>query len=311
MLTIPDNGFTRSVNVSRMKTEIVSDWVEETVLFGQEELSTTDVSDVLMENDLCANETVAEEIVNNAWNELGRRIRWTNRTYSIEIDGRFVRPIKEWEESIAHVFCLLLSLAPNYSWWTSEFGRSYVDQGELFEMVTKASLEAQLDEKWTVIQTGWTRSNPQGLSAVVSQISNHLNENPRQMPSWVNTQSKELGLDLLCVRNFPDNRPGIPVYMLQCASGDDWTDKLFTPKLGRWKKIIDFYSHPIRGMAIPFCINDDDFMSSSLDVEGLFLDRCRILNAAASNPEWLSDELGGRLADWCRPRINQIVSRSR
>lgn len=311
MLTIPNNGFTRSVNTNRMKVEVVCDWLEGSVLFEQEEISTTDVADILMENQLCTSDIIAEEIVDGVWNELRRRIRWTNRTYSMEIEGRFVRPIKTWDIAIAQTFCLLLSLAPNYSWWTEEFGRSYVDQGELFELLTKASLEAQLDDKWTIIQTGWTRSNALGLSTVVSQIAEKLHESPRELPPWINSHSKELGLDLLCVREFSDNRSGIPVYMFQCASGEDWTDKRFTPKLGRWKKIIDFYSYPVRGMAIPFCVSDNDFLSSCLDIEGLLLERCRLLSATAYNPDWLSDELIDRLQEWCKPRLEKLIIRSR
>lgn len=311
MLTIPDNGFTRSVDTNRMKVQIVCDWLEASILFEQEEISITDIIDVLMENNLCANETIAEEVVNDTWNELQRRIRWTDRTYGIDIDARSARPAREWEDAIAHTFCLLLSLAPNYSWWTSEFGHSYMEQGDLFELLTKASLEAQLNEKWTIIQTGWTRSHARNLPHIVTQIADHLDERPRTLPLWINNQSKELGLDLLCVRKFADNRAGIPLYMLQCASGNNWKEKVYTPKLGRWKKIIDFYSYPVRGISIPFCVNDNDFLSSCLDVEGLFLDRCRLLSAAASDPEWLSGEFKNRLRDWCQPRINQIILRSR
>jgi len=178
MLTIPDDGFTRSVTTNRMKIEVVSDWLEGSVLFEGEEISTTDVADVLMENNLCTDDNIAEIIVDAVWSELKQRINWTKSGYSIEIDSRFVRPTKDWEDVIAHVFCLLLSLAPHYSWWTQEFGRSYADQGELFELLTKASLEAQLDKGWVVIQTGWTRSNALGLSQVVTQIADHLHENP-------------------------------------------------------------------------------------------------------------------------------------
>lgn len=311
MLLIPDSGFIRSVNTVRMDIGVVSDWFEGSILFEQDELSKTDLLDSLLENELCGTPTIAQQIVEGVWNELNRRVRWMQNTSGIHIDGRWVIKKKNWEDVPAHTFCILLSLAPNYSWWFNAFGRDYTEQGELFELITKASLQTQFDDNWIIIQTGWTRSNASRLPQVVSDIANHLYESPRELPSWINSQSKEIGLDLLCFRRFQDNRPGIPVYMLQCASGNDWTSKLHTPKLGRWRKIIDFYSHPMKGVAIPFCLNDDKFMASTLDIEGLLIERCRLLCAESVDQEWLSDDLKQRLIDWSTPRIEELLKRSR
>lgn len=309
-MVIPDSGFTYSAEKINMDITVVSDWVEATIFFKEEELSQSDVSDILIENQLCKGDEIAQQIVDAAWNELKRRSRWTRNTGLLSFEDQWVRKGRDWQGSPAHAFCLLLSLAPKYSWWTNEFGRDYNEQGELFEQVTKFSLETQFDDEWTVIPTGWSRANPAGLSSVVEEISEHIYEAPRSMPLWVSSNAKEIGLDLLCIRKFSDNRAGIPIYMLQCASGNDWTDKVHTPNLNRWKKIIDFYSFPVKGLAIPFCIDDDLFLSNTLDIEGLFLERCRLLCAESVNPNWLPQELVDRLIAWVNPRIEGLLNRS-
>ena len=200
-------------------------------------------------------------------------------------------------------------MAPYYDWWVYEFGHDYTEQGELFELVTKASLETQFTG-WVVHQTGWTRRNAAGLEQVVNEVTRHLGEQKGRLELWSKSNAKELGLDLLCYRPFPDNRVGIPVYLTQCASGANWKSKLSTPHLGTWRNVIQFTTMPKRAFATPFAFLDREFIQHSTVVDGLLLDRCRLLGASRCNIDWVSPDLQDRLLAWAEHRTEVLLERS-
>lgn len=311
MLSIPNEGFTRSVEKIRMDISVVSDWIECSILLEGEETSINEVVDYLCDSSHCANQEIGHEIVNAAWSDIQRRISWIGAESGLEIDDSWIRRQRDWRDAVAHTFCVILSLAPKYSWWSSTFGRDYTEQGELFELLTQHSLQTQLGDTWTIMRTGWGGGIPISFEDVVQRIANAIFEEPYPEPMWINEQQKELGLDLLCYRTFVDSRPSMPVYMLQCASGGNWKEKLHTPKLDKWKKVINFHNFPIKAFAIPFCVEDRDFYSSSIDIGGVFVERCRLLSANQYDRAWLPDDVNQRMRDWLDPRVSELLRRSR
>src|SRR5205823_3869050 len=99
------------------------------------------------------------------------------------------------------------------------------------------------------------------------------------------------GLDLLCYRPYDDGRVGVPVFLVQCASGQDWESKLDTPKLKIWAKIVDFASTPKKAFAMPFTLEDWDFTRKCNDNDGMLMDRYRLLAAGRARPNWISSRL--------------------
>ena len=137
MLTIPTKGFAQSVREHNVHLNVLCDWIEGSVLFDDEELSLIDIADVLIEEERYVTENFARQGVGNAWTELQRRLLWIGNGCAFTIDGRWIRRRTLWRDVPAHAFCILLSLAPYYDWWVSQFGRDYTEQGELFELLTK------------------------------------------------------------------------------------------------------------------------------------------------------------------------------
>lgn len=78
-------------------------------------------------------------------------------------------------------------------------------------------------------------------------------------------------------------------YLMQCASGDDWTDKLHTPDIEVLKRLITFSSSPQRGIAMPFAQEDEEFSRQCNHVDGMLLDRYRLLSADGT--DWVSSAL--------------------
>ncbi|HUT29921.1 MAG TPA: hypothetical protein VMX13_09025 [Sedimentisphaerales bacterium] len=274
-------------------------------MFEEEELWETDVIDVLLEEQIYDDNDMASEIVSNAWTELRRRQSWIGTGSPFSIMARRISRIGTWRQAPAHSFCLILSLSKWYRPWARQFGSDYTEQGELFEEVIKESLVQQFRD-WEIIVTGWSRTRRSGLTKIVNEIGNKLGESVGNISRWTNESAKDAELDMLCYRPFVDGRVGIPLYLFQCASGADWDNKLHTPRIEIWKRLVEFAAIPKKGFAIPFALLDGDFVRSCNLVDGIVIDRYRILAAVSYKQNWVSSELSKRLITWSKSRIAKL-----
>jgi hypothetical protein len=241
--------------------------------------------------------------VHDAFSNIRERARLIGESYPIEVVGqKRLRKKGNWELYASYVFCLLLSLAKYYPGWARGFGQDYTTQGELFERLTAESVGVSLRE-WTVHPTGWTRTNPRRLGAIVADVAARLGETTGDIIRWSRQKANEAGLDLLCFRPFPDGRVGVPVYLIQCASGGDWHTKLKTPDLRIWTKVIDFAADPKKAFSMPFALSASDFTFHCNLVDGLLLDRYRLLAPGQAQREWITPQLTTELVAWARPRV--------
>ena len=309
MLALPDVGMHRSIEKNNVKFDILCDWIEGSILFDEnvDKFSAIDVVDVLIDENVCDEQDFAMEIVNNAWLELERRLNWIAPGIPFFISNSRVRRIDSWQETPAHSFCVLLSLAQCYEGWGEYISDpDYGEQGELFELLTQESFKNQFSD-WRVERIGWSPTQPTNLREVVNWVADCLSETTRDdLDKRVNPKGKDAGLDLLCYRPFPDHRGGFPTYLMQCASGQRWKTKVNQLSVKRWLKFIDFASYPQRAFAIPFALSDEDFSSYYDEAEGLLLDRYRLLAAARYRQNWVSSSLKDRIIEWATPKVNQL-----
>jgi len=309
MFELPTKGIYRSINEHNSKLDVFSDWIEASVLFSGGELSRTDIVDTLIEGQIYDNQDFADEWVSTAWTEIQRRQSSIGNGSPYVIAPQRISRKLDWEDVTAYSFCLLLSLVNNYSdlnkQWRRKFGTGYNEQGELFELLTKESLEKQFPD-WRMHHTGWSRSHTEKLKGIVDEIVEQLGETKGNLEIWTLPDANEAGLDLLCYRPFRDNRVGIPVYLLQCASGENWSTKLHTPSIKLWNKVILFAARPHKAFATPFALEDGVFCGYCNLVDGLFLDRYRLLSPYHEDKNWLSAELNKRIKKWLKPRIKTL-----
>ena len=306
MIVLPTRGISRSIRAHNINLNVLCDWVEASVLFCGDPFSQADVIDRLIEEEIYADQDFASEIVTDVWSVLSSRVRLSGSSYGISIDKHWVRVNCTWIEKPAHAFCLLLSLAPAYDWWVGEFGDDYNEQGYLFELLTDESIRA-MAPGWMTHLTAWSRSHAVQLDQVAREVADRLGCGAAQAELWNTGNVKELALDLLLYRPFPDGRQGFPYFLVQCASGANWNRKLTTPDLNVWTDIIRPATKPMRGVAVPFCFSDDEFRRNCVQVAGLFLDRCRLLGASLFKPEWVPQELTDRIIAWARRRVGALV----
>ena len=311
MLAVPTSGFSRSVETNNVSLDVLADWLEANVLFGDEDqLSDASLIDVLCEGQICKKQSMAAEIIGNGWTELRRRQKCIGRAWPIAITSGRITRMRSWEDVPAHSFCVLLALAKWYRHWANGFGNDYTEQGELFEALTRKSLETHF-RGWLVHSTGWAQTHARRLGDIVKKVSSLLGESEGPLEKWTRPSAKDAGLDLVLYRPFNDARVGIPVYLFQCASGGDWEGKLHTPRLEIWTRIIDFAAKPKKAFATPFSFLDSEFVRNCLLVDGLLVDRYRLLAAGNENPAWIPPDLRDRLIAWCQPRVAKLPSLDR
>jgi hypothetical protein len=309
MLSLPTSGFARSVSVDRVSLVELCDWIEASLLFGDDRLGQNEVVDVLCEHGIYAEQDMARGKVADAWAEIRRRLRCLGVGSSFDFNRTVARRlVPAWNDSPAHSFCLILSCASLYSSWSSFESDGYNEQGELFELLCKEAVEIHFPG-WQVELTGWAgQSINADFCAIVERTCQNLLESAGDLFKWTSGDEKDAELDLLCYKPFPDHRPGLPAFFMQCASGALWRRKLHTPRLQVWRKLVDFCVDelPRKGFAIPFALLADDFNRTSNITQGLFMDRYRLLAVNVASPNWVSGELKQRLLEWCAPRVERL-----
>ena len=309
MLPIPDSGMRRSINKHNIKFGFLCDWIEGSILFdeNEDEFSMREVVDVLIDESIYEEPGFAMEIVLDAWQELERRLKCVAPSIPFSMENSRLKRVSSWQDIPAHSFCVLLSLAQCYKgWWNNVSGPDYNEQGELFELLTQESLKEQFLD-WQIKRTGSSYTQSVKLHEIVHQVASWLGRPPKHsVNEWAKSSGKDAGLDLLCYRSFPDNRAGFPIYLMQCASGQNWDEKVHTPDPDLWQDYIDFVVRPQKAFAVPFALVEDDFRELCILVKGLLLDRYRLLAAARYRQYWESSVLTNRIVKWTMPRINQL-----
>ena len=309
MLPIPDNGMLRSINQHNIKFNFLCDWIEGSILFNEneDEFSMRDVVDILVDESIYEESDFAMEIVGYAWQELEHRLKCVAPRIPFSIANPRLKRVSAWQDTPAHSFCVLLSLGQCYKgWWNRVSGPDYNEQGELFELLTQESLREQFLD-WQIKRTGSSYTQSMKLHEVVHQVASWLGRPAKHdITTRAKSNGKDAGLDLLCYRSFSDNRAGFPIYLMQCASGQDWDEKLHTPDPDLWQDYIDFVVRPQKAFAIPYALSEADFREQCILVKGLFLDRYRLLAAARCRQHWESPVLTNRIVKWATPRVDQL-----
>lgn len=303
MLSLPTKGLHSTETDYRLDLAVICDWIEGNILFEENgEFSNTDLVDNLAENELVPNQETAWVVVGDAWRELQRRAEWLGNGWALRLEGDRLTQRCTWRDSLAHAFCLALSFARWYPDWARQFGKDFTEQGELFELLTQECLRRLLPG-WEVHVTGWSRTHPQRLNDIVNDVARRLLDPVLDLRPWTKKSAKDEGLDIVCYFLLPDSRPNFPVYLFQCASGGDWESKRYVPDTEIWRKLIDFTVVPRKAFSMPYALLDDEFRRHGATVQGLFLDRYRLLLPARDDPNWIPEELSNRIIAWLEPRV--------
>jgi hypothetical protein len=302
MLAVPESGFQRSVNKHNVDLITCCDWLEASALFSGDAVSGSDAVDVLRESEIYADQNFAWELIADAFAAINERGNVVGEGYPFKTDSTRLEVRGGWKSYPAYSFCLALSLSSAYPGWARAFGKNHTDQGALFEKLTAESLKLSL-LGWDVHVTGWSRKTPAKLQAVVAHVAKFLGETVGDVKTWSAEDANEAGLDIVCCRTFPDQRGAKPAFITQCASGKGWEGKLKEPSVRVWAKLIDVPFDPKKAFSMPFALSDGEYKKKCLIVEGLLLDRHRLLAPGHAAVDWVSGALKRELNEWTNTNL--------
>ena len=307
MLSHP-RGFLHSAREHNIEGSLFLDWLEATNMFLEEELSQTDVVDHLVQEQIIEDPDGASEFVLSAWAAIAQRLSWLGSYSPIAFRDRWMIRQLDWQDVPAYSYCLVVCSGSQYGDWHITFGSNYTEQGRLFESITKAAMESRF-RGWTFLQTGWSRDNTSKLASVIDDLVLAIHENRGNPDDYLDENAKDAGVDLVWQLEFADARGGAPIYLAQCASGNNWVDKVNEPSIREWTKIVDFATPPNKAFSLPFSLSDRELRRQSNRAGGLLVDRYRLLAQNVSEDAWLPGLLRRDLIDWLDPRIDWIISR--
>jgi hypothetical protein len=305
MIRIPIKGMTPSVKVHNCDLAVTCDWIESWVLLCDEEVSWSDIRDVLLEQQIYRDQDFADEFIASVWSEMRQRISWLEQSSPIRMNGLRLTPERLPTDAVAHTFMLTVSLASQFREWSKCFGADYRVQGELFERLVEDAFSS-IFPGWMVYRTGWSTDNTSKIKDVLGKLADEIGAAVGDTEKWATESANECGLDLVCFRKFADSRPAIPIYLAQCATGSNWIQKLDTPNIKTWSRLIEFPQTPGKIFAIPFALDSRGHVQRSNHSDAVLLDRYRLLYAGEFDSEWQSPAFCSLANKWLEPRIEWL-----
>ena len=307
MIAVPERGLLDPQSVLDVQTGVLADWLEANLLFWEPRITSSDVVDSLLAYETFAgDQDYGYEIASRGWHELEQRMRWGGTAGALEIESGVIETEADWQESLIWSFFVLLSIQRVFPTWARGHA-DYPTQGDLFEQVVETICPA-IFPGWCSYRTGWSPGDSKDVSAIVDELRSRIyvlgHPNAEQ---WLEEGSKDGGLDIVCYRPFADEREALPAYFLQCASGRNWRDKVTTPNATVWQKVLDAAVQPSTGIAAPFVVGRDELRRAALQGQTIVLDRLRMLSSATKAGISLPKELGDRVRDWMRPRVESLL----
>ena len=307
MIAVPEHGLLDAQSSADVQTGVLADWLEANLLFWEPRITSSDVVDLLLAYaTFVGDQEHGYAIASRGWQELRQRKRWGGIADALAIGADVIETKTDWRESLIWSFFVLLSIQRVFPTW-AKVHADYPTQGMLFEQVVEAICPA-IFPGWRSYRTGWSPDDAKDIPAIVGELQSRIYVlGSPDLERWVKKESKDGGLDIVCYRPFADEREALPVYFLQCASGRNWRDKVATPNSAFWQKVLDAAVQPSTGIAAPFVVDGDELRRAGLEGQTIVLDRLRMLSAATDAGISLSEELGDRVRDWMRPRVESLL----
>ena len=150
-------------------------------------------------------------------------------------------------------------------------------------------------------------THPNTWHEFISEVQELLGEkagDPTRFPQY--KVAKDAGLDVVLFKPFKDKRIGFPLFLIQCASGANWVKKRGQPNINEWKTFIDFAAVPKKALAIPFALPEHDFWWTCRSMDGMLIDRVRLLSAGRRNANWISQPVRRQVISWMAPRVHTL-----
>lgn len=218
-----------------------------------------------------ARESQLEEAVAvDAWSELERRSGLFSTDWPLELaEGALeAKPDSDAKLLFNYFMCALA-----YGYGIENEGR------RIFEYCVRDVARALTGN--TALRLGAPREPYRPLADLVAEFCKDSLEPPGCTPPP--PTDKDLGLDIATWVSFPDRRGGHIHFWGQCATGQNWSEKLTELNPEKWRDHVNWAVPPVRFFATPFVLHENEFRRASQDA-GLVLDRPRLLHLSTKAP---------------------------
>lgn len=308
MLAVPEEEIRKSTTEHNSKLEVVADWIELSALSAEGRISFATVVDALKDSGIYERDHFAWEFVDLVIAEFNRRQISIGTGYPFAIDSRGITCTGSVSDNADYAFCVISSVGPAYEKFrrSANAGDGISVRGRLFEELAAECMAAVLPS-WDVKLTGWHSSAAAGLPSLVHTVSGMLGVPTNARGIAVNAKRKDAGLDVLCLHQALDNRGHRASVFLACATGvTDWKGKRKEPDLEVWNAVLDIWSKPMPGFAVPFALSGQEFDETVCLNKGMVLDRLRLLARRDSSRAWLSSSTSTKLEQWVQKHLPAV-----
>lgn len=236
-----------------------------------------------------------EPVVDAAFAEVEDRAKACGGTYPFALDDSAIQGSRRTRNAV-YAFLLLVS----------KFGKDAGPPGlnvpQLFEEIAEVAIKNCLGGERNGIQTyqfGFPRRvKPGGFRDALDDLCETLGEGSRSKDRPTSEDQKDAALDLVAWRAFPDGRSGKIMAWGQCATGEDWREKLTDLQPHSWASswMAEMPTVlPLRAFFVPHRVRRDRWDVAAIH-GGVLFDRCRIAALASRLPK----ELGERCRSFNR-----------
>lgn len=240
----------------------VADWVELTALMKGTPFKRGDLKSAISQESIGSPDLLEEQV----WNEIVGRSEVFAARWPLKLASDRLRPRSSVRNVELYKYLCVLGL-----------GQLDAEDRTLFEEVVEALLS--LPMRGNALRIGAPAS--QGLSGSFRERVTHYANSSGLLAGEVLkaplSQDKDLGLDVVSWLPFSDRRGGYLHFLIQCATGADWEDKLTDIDLNVWMRHINWAVPPVRVFSVPMTLllTEDKWIRVS-DAGGLVLDRPRL-----------------------------------
>lgn len=219
-------------------------------------------------------------LIPTAFRQLERRSQILGANYPFLVDEEYIVTRKSVADS---VYLQLLCLTPGAGVSAVSEVWNVEKASKLFEDIVENALDSFFGLNTKTVNFGFpSRSGrPADFPAAVDWLSKKTNI--RLGSAYRPPRKKDGGVDLFVWKSFSDNKPGIPIMLVQCTIKDDFINKIGDIDIRLWSSWLSSDIEPLVALAIPGVVNKDD-QWREITTRGILLDRLRLVESCADIP---------------------------
>lgn len=259
------------IDLSNESSERIADWIE--ILAASQRGKPLSIQKIQEVSQSFAN--LSSNMVPYAFRQLVRRSQVLGESYPFIVDETYIVTRKSVDDS---TYLQLLFLTPGSGVSTAGSVWNLEKASKLFEDIVESALATFFGQNTRTVNFGFPSRNgrPAEFPAAVAWLSEKTNI--RLGNAYRPPRKKDGGVDIFVWKAFADNKPGIPIMLVQCTIKDDYINKIGDIDIKLWSSWLSSDIEPLVALAVPGVVNKDEYWSE-ITTRGILLDRLRLVES--------------------------------